>query len=220
MSYRKRIIPGPRSSIQLDKNALEVLIVRKKQAALSLNRFIKSYNKKISYQERELLLNKGVKLTIKGLLQGFMEACHNNSLHGKYLETSTALLVEYTDGSRSAVKRHIKKLKEADVIVDQIYNPENTYNNNYLVRLADWLIDDMYAIVEDANRKAREIEESRKAEEQKKQELEQAREQMAEAIDQVAEKAVKQVENVDEEFAEDTPEMWQEYLKKRFFDSG
>lgn len=201
--------PGIELGIKLDKETIEAFKEPKKRASLALNRFIKENDKKYSYEDRKYRLNKAVKLTAKCLLQGFITACHNNCLYGKFYETSTALIAHYTDSSTSAVKRHIKKLKDAGIIVEQRLNPSFTFNNNYLIRLSDWLIEELYEIVEEANQAALDKQET----------PEQTQARTEQAIEKVAKKIVDQVE-IDDEDVVDNLEFWNSYLNKKFNDSG
>jgi DNA-binding Lrp family transcriptional regulator len=217
-SARKRIVPGVASAVKLDKHTLKALEKENKKAFRTLDKFVKAHNKKYaSPEDQKYRIKESFKATAKCILQGFVVAAENNCLHGKSFETSTALIAHYVDATPRTIKRHIQRLKDTGIIVEQQYNPSFTFNNNYLIRLADWLIEDLYIIVEGANCSTQEQQETP---EQTAGGTEQVQEHTEKALETLTQKVINYVENYEDEVVKDTPESWQEYLKNRFSGSG
>lgn len=215
---RKRIVPGVESGVKLGKHTLKALEKKNKKAFRTLDKFVKAHNQKHARpEEQKYRIKESFKATAKCILQGFVVAAENNCLHGKFFETSTALIAHYVDATPRTIKRHIQRLKDAGIIVEQQYNPSFTYNNNYLIRLADWLIEELYEIVAEVNRTAQQQQE---AAEQTTTGTDLVQETTEKAIERIALKVVSYVENHEDEEVNDSPESWQQYLKNRFSGSG
>ena len=218
---RKRIVPGVESGVRLGNHTLKALEKKNKKAFKRLDNFVKAHNKKYARPEdQKHRIIASFKATAKCILQGFVVAAENNCLHGKFFETSTALISYYVEATPRSIKRHIHRLKEAGIIVEQQYNPSFTYNNNYLIRLADWLIEELYEIVEEVNGTGHEKQE---AAEQITTGTAQVQKKPEPAIKRIAQGAGSIVETYEvEEINEikDTKESWRKYLKSRFSGSG
>lgn len=215
---RKRVVPGVAPRVKFDKDTHRALEKKNKAAFRSLDSFVKAHNKRYAKPEdQKYRLKESFKATAKCILQGFIVAAENNCLHGKFFETSTALIAYYVDASPRTIKRHIQRLKDAGIIVEQQYNPSFTYNNNYLLRLADWLIDELYGIVMEANCTTQE---NGAIPAPTKEKVVQVQVQTEQAIEEVAQKVVSYVEKFEDDEVQDTPESWQAYLKNRFSGSG
>ena len=207
-------MPGVEPAVKFDKHILKALEKKNKEAYRTLDRFVKDHNSKHARPEdQKYRLKESFKATAKCILQGFIVAAENNCLHGRFYETSTALIAHYVDANPRTIKRHIQRLKDTGIIVEQKYNPSFTYNNNYLIRLADWLIDDLYSIVVEANGGITE-------QQGQTTELKEPAKGREETIEKLAQKVVSYVEIQENEDVKDTPESWRDYLKNRFSGSG
>lgn len=214
---KRKIVPGI-SGVKLGKHTLMALEKKNKKAFRILDKFVKAHNKNYAKTEdQKYRILASFKTTAKCILQGFIVAAENNCLHGKYFETSTALIAQYVDATPRTIKRHIHRLKDAGIIVDQQHNLSFTFNNNYLIRLADWLIEELYQIVEEVNRTAQVQQE---VAEQTTTGTEQIKNPIEPAIERGAQKLVSNVENYKDKEVYDTRKSWQQYLKSRLFGSG
>lgn len=215
---RKRIVPGMDSGVKLDKQSLKSLEKKSWEASIKYDDYVKARNKEyLAPKQGKYRIKESLKTTGSCILQAFIKAAKENCLHGKYLETSTALIAHYVDASRKTIRRHIKKLIDAGIIVEKQDKHQCTHNNNYLILLADWLIDELYEILEKANG-TESVQEEVPVE--KTQGIKPVQEPINHDIERVALKIAHYVKENEENKIQDTRESWQAYLKNRFWDSG
>lgn len=215
---RRKIVPGMDSGVKLDMQSLKSLEKKSMKASMKYDDYVKARNKQyLDPKLEKYRIKESTKATGNCILQAFIKAAKENCLQGKYLEISTALIAHYVDASRRTIRRHIKKLIDAGIIIEKQDNPSCTHNNNYLIRLADWLIDELCEVVEQVNRAAHEVQE---CSEQNIEDINHTPSRSEHKIERLIHEALNHIGNYKEEETKDVPKSFRAHLKREFYGTG